>query len=404
MTLTELREKRAKLLTDAQNILLKDDLDSAQRESANAMLKDVETIEADIETREKIEAKLKEERAAGRPNRGPNENADADKEANERYTRAFTEYVRFGMNRLTDEKRTALYETRDVLTTNSGDAFLIPQQFNPSLIEAQKYIGGAVNAVNRKVTNNNGAPMRFSLVNDTGNIFTTMTEGVSLTDTDPSFTGFLSATDTVATMVKASVQELADSYFDLDAWIKKSFGIRYARGLDQIVVNGNGSNVASLVSSATLGATAAAASGPVYDDFTACYGALDEAYLPNAKWMMSQKTRAFLLGQKDNYGRPLWNVSPNVGTLDQILGQPIVITPNLAYAVNVSTTATATGVLFGDFEQGYTLRTDGPIHVIRLNERFMDALEVAFIAWSRLGGVSTDAGTHPVLSLVTPIA
>jgi HK97 family phage major capsid protein len=406
MTLVEMREKRTKLLKDAQDLLLPNEVTAEQRGSAAKILQDVEAIEADIAMREKVEAKLKEERDFGRPPRSVSgaEGEDAEKKSEERYLRAFSKYVRGGIHRLSDEERSALYEKRDVLTTNTGDAFLIPQQFNPTLIEAQKYIGGAVNLVNRKVTNNNGAPMRFSLANDTANVFTLMTEGTSLTDTDPSFTGFLSATDTVGTLVKASVQELDDSFFDLEAWIKKAFGVRYARGLDQVVVNGNGSNVASLATTATLGATAAAAAGPVYDDFTACYGAVNPSYLPNAKWLMNQATRAFLLGQKDNYGRPLWNVSPNNGTLDHILSLPVVITPNLPNAMNVSTTATATGVLLGDFEAGYTLRTDGPIHVIRLNERFMDALEVGFIAWSRIGGVSTDAGTHPVLSLVTPIA
>lgn len=119
---------------------------------------------------------------------------------------------------------------------------------------------------------------------------------------------------------------------------------------------------------------------------------------------MSQATRAFLLGQKDNYGRPLWNVSPNSGTLNQILGCDIVITPNLPYAVNTSTTATVNGVLFGDFTSGYVLRTDGPLTVTRLNERYMDALEVGFIAYSRIGGAVTNAGTSPIRVLQTPIA
>lgn len=308
-TITELRDLRTKLLTDAQALLVQDDNTAENRTQADKMLKDVETLESTIEQRERIEAKLKEERSHNKPPRSA-EKADASKDAEARYSKAFGDYIRFGEKRMSAESREALYERRDLLTTNSSDAYLIPQQFNPTLIEAQKFIGAAVSIVNKKITNNNGAPMRFSLVNDTANILTTMTEGTSLSDTDPSFTGFIVQTDTVATLIKASKQELADSYFDLDTWIKKCFSVRYARGLDQYVINGNSSNVASLVSGATLGATAAAASGPVYDDFVAVYGNLDEAYLPNSKWLMSQKSRAFLLGQKDSYGRPFWNVSP----------------------------------------------------------------------------------------------
>jgi hypothetical protein len=38
---------------------------------------------------------------------------------------------------------------------------------------------------------------------------------------------------------------------------------------------------------------------------------------------------------------------------------------------------------------------------VRLNERYMDTLEVGFVAYTRVGGASTDAGTHPILKLVT---
>lgn len=401
-TLIEMREKRLKLLQEAQVFAEDQNFDTAKRENVNKILADVAVLEGDITTRESLDAKLAEERSATRPPRGGSGGAEQN-DAEKRHVEAFTDYIRRGLTGMSPENRAALYATRDVLTTNTGDAFLIPQVFNPTLVEAQKFIGGALNCVTRKVTNNNGAPMRFSLVNDTANTLTTLTEGSALTDTDPSFTGFLSNTDTVATMIKVSIQELADSYFNLETWIRTSFGVRYARGTDKNIILGNASNIASLAGSATLGATAASPTGPVYDDFTACYGALDAAYIPGSKWMMNQSTRASLLGQKDNYGRPLWNVSPNSGTLDMILGQPVVITPNLVNSFyGTAPGAAATGILFGDFEQGYTLRTDGGLSIMRLNERFADSLEVGFIAYMRMGGSATDAGTHPVLSLVTP--
>jgi HK97 family phage major capsid protein len=111
-----------------------------------------------------------------------------------------------------------------------------------------------------------------------------------------------------------------------------------------------------------------------------------------------------VMGQKDLYGRPLFIPSPNTNTLDMILGRPITLNQALPSAVDTSTSATDTGVLFGDFAQGYILRTDGPIHILRLDERFIDQLEVGFIGYARVGGASTDAGTHPILKMVTPHA
>lgn len=403
MNINDLKEKRSKLLSDAQAILQKNEIDVQEQEACERMLADVEKLEKQIDLVERVSAKEAEERSKTKPPRSnPNSGTPT---ADEKRTKAFEKYVRFGREELDTEERALLREQRDLLTTSTGPAYLIPQEFYPTLIEAQKFVGNILNVVNRKQTSNNGAPMKFALANDTANVLTTMTQGSSLSDVDPSFTGFVVSTDTVATMIKVSVEELQDSYFNLDTWIRQSFGVRYARGLDQYIVLGNSSNVASLQAGATLGATAAAASGPVYTDFVNCYGALDTAYIPGSKWAMSQATRAQIMGLKDNYGRPLFIVSPNSGTLDQILGQDIVITPNLPLAYNnASTQNTVTGILFGDFQAGYTFRTDGPLSIVRLDERFMDALEVGFIAYSRIGGVTTDAGTHPILSLVTPVA
>lgn len=407
MTIKDLKDSRSTLLSQAQEILRKDNLDAQEHEKVERMLADVEKIEKQIALAERVAKKEAEERAATKPARAAVDARTGEPTETEQRKAAFEKYVRFGKDELSSEERSVLRgaERRDILTSGSGPAYLIPQEFYTTLIEARKFAGGILSVVNQKQTANNGAPMKFALANDTSNVLTTMTEGTSLTDTDPTFSGFLVSTDTVATMVKASIQELQDSYFNLDSWLKNAFGIRYARGIDEYIINGNSSNVASLKSGATLGATAAAATGPVYDDFVACYGALDYAYLPNAKWAMTPQTRASIMGLKDNYGRPLFIVSPNSGTLDQILGQPVVLTPNLDAAYNnASTSATKTGILLGDFGQGYTFRTDGPISIQRLDERYADSLEVGFLAYSRIGGAVTDAGTHPVLSLVTPHA
>ena len=112
---------------------------------------------------------------------------------------------------------------------------------------------------------------------------------------------------------------------------------------------------------------------------------------------MNQATRVWVMGQKDTLGRPLFIPNPNTGTLDYILGLPIC----LNQALPAATTPGATGVLLGDLQQGYLLRTDGDVSIRRLDERFVDTLEVGFLAYARIGGYSTDAGTHPILKMIT---
>jgi HK97 family phage major capsid protein len=290
---------------------------------------------------------------------------------------------------------------------------MIPQQFLTTMIDAQKYIGNTVSIVGKKVTNNNGAPIKVALSNDTGNTLTTLTAEASVVaEQDPSFSGFIMQTDTVATLVKVSRQELDDSYFNLDAWLRDKFALRYYRGLEYLITNGNNSNVVGLLQTIaggisttqgpTLGATAASSNGPVYSDFVDLYAALDPAYLPNASWVLSSISRAAIMGQKDLYGRPLFIPNPNSGTLDMILGRPLVLNQAMPNAFAASPYNAVNGVLFGDFAQGYLLRTDGDMSILRLDERFADTLEVGFIGYARLGSAFTDAGTHPILKLATP--
>ena len=61
--------------------------------------------------------------------------------------------------------------------------------------------------------------------------------------------------------------------------------------------------------------------------------------------------------------------------------------------------ASAIPILFGDLESAYMLRTDGQPSIIRLNERFADSLEVGFFLWSRVGGISLNAGVAPLVSI-----
>ena len=385
MTINQMKEQRTKLITDAQKLVLGDNVTAEQRDQANRMVKDVEQLEQDIATAEKLEKYEAETRETVRPPRGTPAASEAEtREKSDREVRAFERYIRFG-------------EKRDLTTTSTGA--VIPQLFNQTIIDAQKLIGNTVTIVGKKVTNNNGAPIKVGMSNDVGNTLVTITggEGTQLTDTDPTFSGFIMNTDTVATMVKASFQELEDASFDVASWIKQKFALRYYRGLEYLLTNGNSSNVASIVAGATLGATSATSATVVFDDLNSCYSALDPAYEGNASWVMSSTTRALIMGLKDTLGRPIFIPNPSSGVLDHLFGRPIVLNQQLPSAF----VAGNTGILYGDFNEGYLLRTDGDLSIRRLDERFADYLEVGFLAYARIGGASTDAGTHPILKLAT---
>jgi len=419
--LLEMQEQRNRLFTEAQTLMSAEKVTAETRTKVKAIMADVDALEEDITTQQrldKIDAELRQTERPPRPQPG---GETGDKQHDESISRAFEKYIRYGKDSLTSEERTLLAERRDITTTgasgNTNGGFVIPQLFDTTLIEARKLVGNTVSIVGKKVTNNNGAPMKIATVNDTGNVLVTMTgEATLIGEADPTFNGFVLSTDTIATMVTMSYQELEDSAFDLNAWIRKQFGIRYYRGLETLITNGNGSNVASLKTGAVAGVTATGTSssaganlqtgqvGPVFDDFVGMQGILDPAYEQGASWVLNSSTRAYLVGQKDQYGRPFWTPNPNTNVLDHILGRPIVLNQALPSAVNTSTTATATGILYGDFSEGYLLRTDGPISIRRSDDVLLQKLETVFVAYSRIGGALTNAGTNPILSLTTPIA
>ena len=238
--------------------------------------------------------------------------------------------------------------------------------------------------------------MRVAEVNDTGNSLTVVGEIQAVTETDPTFNGFTSNTDFVSTgVIKISLQELQDSYFDLDEWVRNAFGKRYWRGVSSMITNGSSTgNVQSLITGLTT-FTSPNTAGITYTDLTGIYAQLDPAYISNASWTFNSTTRGLLMNVTDNYGHPLLT-SPILGGLDYILGRPVVINqflPNVAHLAHGS-------VVFGDFSAGYTFRPVGDLNILRLNERYADTFEVGFIGYSRIGGYQTDAGTHPLLALV----
>jgi HK97 family phage major capsid protein len=94
----------------------------------------------------------------------------------------------------------------------------------------------------------------------------------------------------------------------------------------------------------------------------------------------------------DSQNRPLWSPSLVAGAPSTFDGFPIVINQQLP------TPATTTkSVLFGDFSK-YLIRdvaADG-FGLVRLEERYAELAQVAFLAWMRSDGDLLNAGTGPV--------
>ena len=117
---------------------------------------------------------------------------------------------------------------------------------------------------------------------------------------------------------------------------------------------------------------------------------VDPAYRGNAKWMMSDSALMKTKLLVDSQGRPLWAASISTGAPDTLMGYPIIINNDMAVMA-----AGAKSVLFGD-SQKYIIRDVLGVTLLRLEERYADFHQVAFLAFARMDGDLLDAGTHPV--------
>jgi HK97 family phage major capsid protein len=294
-----------------------------------------------------------------------------------------------------------LTEQRDLSTGATG--IIVAQDFLPQLIEAKKAWGQLASAVGQK-RSANGEPLKVPGVDDTANMSTIIGESVTgapvvVSEVDPNFAGFINNVSFLSTgEIKISLAELQDSYFDLDAWIRNAFGKRIARGLSKLIVTGStDTNFQSIITTAQQSVTVptGGATSVDYANFVAMYSKLDPAYIQDASWVFNSTTRGDILGITDSFGRPLFVPSVNTDSLDRILGLPVVISqfhPNM--------TANAVGAIqLGSLTDAYTLRTAGEVSILRLNERYADQGQVAFIGYHRNSGYATPVGA-PIVNLV----
>lgn len=390
MILKDLQEKRNKLMTDATAIVSGTEVTVEQRGQFDAMLAEVKVVDSDIVRLQAVEQYKAEQRTAishARPN--PGESNDADERVEVRDARVKASFRNF--------LATGARETRDLTVINSGVA--IPTLFNPQVIEAQKSYGQVYDIVNVMKTDH-GNPIKMVLDNDTTNGLAPVTVGTAAGEVDPSLTGQTLQVDAFTTgVIRIDNGLLTDAGFDLEAFIRDKFGKRFFRGASNLIIAGDGGAVGSLTAAYDAdGITSAVVNKLGYADFAGAIGALDPAYQMNAVWAMSNATLAYVIGLTDSNQRPLFLPdfgSAASGFVGSILGRPVKLVTQLS--------AVATGntpVLFGDFKEGYTFRQQNPgLGILRLNELFAAGYETGFVGFARVGGLATDAGTHPIVGI-----
>lgn len=220
-----------------------------------------------------------------------------------------------------------------------------------------------------------------------------ITEGSTLTESDPAFAKRSLGAYKYAYSFQVSSELLADTGVDLTGYFARAAGRALGNALGADLAVGNGSSKPSGVAqTSTLGVTGAAsvAGVPNGDNLIDLFYSVIAPYRNSDKcvWLFRDTTAGTIRKIKDSsggtgVGNYLW--TPGFGTApDTILGKPVVIEPNIA-----ATALSAKSVLFGDMS-AYFVRLAGGIRFERSDEFAFQNDQVTFRAIVRGDGILAD--------------
>jgi HK97 family phage major capsid protein len=385
MNSIQLREKRAALVNEMNHIVAAAQtegrsLNAEENQKFDAIENDVRSLGESAEKIERAE-QMKKEIAAGREARAE------QKEITKR--EAFSKYLRHGLAGLNNEER-SLVEQRgtdpQLTTPASAGGYLVPEDFSYALSVATKFTG-EVERLAQVLNTQSGATLPYPKVDDTSIVGAILSEGSADVVSDMTFAALnLGAYTYSSKIVKVSYQLLQDAAFDLDAFLVDALGTRIARGQNAHFTTGDGSSKPTgIITAGSSALTTASATAITADEILTLIHSVDKSYRNSASFalMGADSTAAAIrkLGVGSSNDFPVFIPGMAAGEPDRVFGVPFYVNNDMAAIASANKPLVA-----ADFSK-YVVRNAGGVQMLRLNERYADALLVGFIAYKR-----SDAG------------
>ena len=438
MTLKELREKAVKALKDARSIIEKAETDKREitseedKQFSNYMTEHNQAVK-EVQRRSEIEAAEKyltqnQEPVRAKPTPDEEGKKDDDKKISEE-TRALalqgwcraslvkrgadfaiTEAQReaakkcgFSLDQkeigfdLTRNYRSVLKEYRAAQSaiTGSAGAFLIPEGFVSALERALLEFGG-VRQTAEVIRTATGNDLPWPTTDDTSNKGEIIGENAPQNEQAITFKQIvLKAYKYSSKMVKIPSELLQDSAIDLATLVGSMLGERIGRIQNDHFTTGTGAGQPKgIVTASTLGVTAASATTIKGDELIDLIHAVDPAYRVGAGFMMHDNIFLHLAKLKDGQGQYLLQGLTDSAVM-RIRGFPITINQSMQSSVATGTKT----ILFGQLSK-YKIRDVEEVRLVRLDERYAELDQVAFVSFMRSDGNLLDAGVAPVEHLI----
>ena len=382
----ELREKRAKAWDAAKQFLdAKRGADGMLSEEDTAaydkMEQDVMNLGKEIERLERqaaIDAELS--KATSTPLTGK-PGAKMGKDEVEKTGRASDEYKGSFWNAM--RVKAPMPSVLNALQegTDSEGGYLVPDEFERTLVEALEEEN--VFRTLAHVIRTSSGDRKIPVVASKGSASWVDEEG-AYQESDDAFSQVSIGAYKLGTMIKVSEELLADSVFDLEAYISKEFARRIGAREEESFFNGDGKGkplgILAAAGGAEVGVTAASATAITADEVIDLFYSLKAPYRKNAVWLLNDATVKQIRKLKDSTGQYLWQPSLVAGTPDTILGRPVKTSAFMPTAA-----AGAKTIAFGDFKYYWIADRQGRTFK-KLSELYAANGQVGFMGTQRVDG------------------
>lgn len=401
-TLTELQEKRGRLVTQAREALNEitkntDEARSAELEQRHdTIMAEFDRVEKNIEREERqaaIEARFEERQRKDRENKRPTNDGETrgqDDAEKKEYREVFYKFLASGADtgELDPEERSILkagiQSIKEFRAQNTGTAtaggYTVPVELAEMIVKTMADWGPMYRSdVVTELNTASGNVINIPTVDDTSKTAEKHTEGTALTDDGGKDVEFgqktLGAFVYDTEFVKFSMELAQDSIFSMEALLGALLGERLARIANRELTIGDGNGDPNgVVTASSLGKTAAATAALTTDELIDLQHSVNAAYRrsPKARWQFADTTLAAIRKLKDAEGRYIWTMG------DIVKGEPGTLL-NHRYEINDDVPAMAAGakpVIFGDFSRYFVRKCGSPVIGV-LRERFWPDLGIA---------------------------
>jgi len=383
--------------------------------SMRERLKELEQSERrDLEATE-LERRTRE--AAARKGKADPEKGKRD------YSAAFMAWARGGITALSGEQRATMergFKPLDVaagelggeqrvLTGSTGGSpyggYTVPEDFMGQVEKVMAQYGAILSAPTGKFNTSTGALMPWPTSDDTANAGELLSETsgtAAVTAGDVVFDRIVFTSYTLSSkMVKVQRQLLQDEGVNLTSFLADALGERLGRGMGSYCTVGSGSAQPTGIVTAAADADldfSLSGTKPDYADFVDLVHAVDPAYRGQASYglMFNDTCLVSLRKLLDTTEQPIWNPGGMANNAPPtLLGVPYWINQDMP-----APTGTNKAYLVGDLSKFKIRRVQPPI-MLRLEERYAELLQVAFLMFTRFDSNLVNANAVMYASVAT---